>query len=121
MGKTKQQGMSTALAREPIRSLAEQFEDPDQMLAFLHACDTAQAALLDSLYKEHRFYCIQKALYLGAGRAARGNPAEVEAAWEEYRRASEEYSRARETLKKSIATLNMAADTPMPAKQGDAA
>lgn len=97
-------------AREFISSLANQFGDPEQMLAFVHACDRVQAMLADCLFKEHRFYCIQKSLYVRGVPSDKESQMKIEVAWNEYRQASKEFLLAKGTLKDIIAQLDMAAE-----------
>lgn len=93
--------------REFLRGLAQQFEDPDKILEFLHACDVAQAVLIDCLFKERRFYCIQNYLYAKGIPSERKSQSEVSIAWDEYHKVSEEFIRAREKLKDLIAQLDL--------------
>jgi hypothetical protein len=87
--------------------LAHQFEDPDRILEFLHACDVAQAVLVDCLFKERRFYCIQNYLYAKGIPSESTSPSAVSIAWDEYHKASEEFIRARGKLKDLIAHLDL--------------
>lgn len=105
MSTDNQRFKKPALAREYIRNLANQFAEPEQMLEFLSACEVAQAALAELLFKEHRIYCLQKAQYLRGVRTERESQVELEVAWNEFRQASKEFDLAKETLKNIIAQL----------------
>jgi hypothetical protein len=109
-----QQARRQTTARELIHNVACQFEDPDHKLEFLHACDVAQAALVECLFKERRFYCIQNVLYAQGSPSGGDSQSGISAAWHDYQKASEEFSRARGKLKDILAQLDLA----LPDKEG---
>ena len=51
--------LDPATARAYIRNLAINFTDPEDMSAFIKACDLAQAVLVHRLIVEHRYDCIK--------------------------------------------------------------
>jgi len=95
-----------ATARAYIRNLAIQFDDPEDIFAFLSACDIAQAALAYWLFEANRYECIQKSQYISGIDAERKSEVELEGIWNEYRHASKGFQLVKENLKKIISKLD---------------
>ena len=93
-------------ARAYIRNMADQFEDSEEMLMFLSACDKAQAALVCWLFQENRYIQMQLT-QIREVQAENMNRIEVESAWNEYCRASEKFKLAKENLKNIICYMNL--------------
>lgn len=89
-----------ATARAYIRNLAIQFGDPEDMFAFLKACDIAQAALAYWLFEAHKSPHISEVSTEGKCSV------ELEATCDEYCHASEEFQQAKKNLKKIISKLD---------------
>jgi hypothetical protein len=96
----------SAIARAYIRNLADKFEDPEEILLFLNACDKAQAALIYWLFQEYRYVQIQLT-QIREVKAERKSRIEIETAWNEYCQASDKFHLAKEGLKKIICKLNV--------------
>ncbi len=97
-----------ATARAYIRNLADQFEEPEDMMEFLCACNITQAALACWLFEANRYYRIQKSYYIRGVYAQSESKVELEVPWNEYRNASEEFKLAKEKLNEIISKLGMA-------------
>lgn len=98
-----------ATAREFIRNMAFLFEDPEDMLAFLSACDIAQAALACWLFEENRYNRILYAL----GKHdffLKENPVEINIVWHEYCQATSEFKLAKLKLKEIVSKLDTTDD-----------
>lgn len=95
-----------ATSRAYIRNLAIQFDDSEDMFAFLNACDKAQAALACWLFEANRYECIQRSQYIRGGNTEGKSKVELEVVWNEYRHASEEFQLAKKDLKKIIRKLD---------------
>ena len=95
-----------ATARAYIRNLAIQFGDPEDMFAFLKACDIAQAALAYWLFETYRCECIQRSRYIREVSTEDKCSVELEATCDEYCYASEEFQQAKKNLKKIISKLD---------------
>lgn len=96
----------SANARAYIRNLADKFEDPEDMLMFLSACDKAQAALVYWLFQENRYVQILLT-QLREVKAERKSRIEIKVAWNEYCQASAEFQLEKECLNKIICKLDM--------------
>lgn len=97
-----------ATARSYIRNLADQFEESEEMLEFLSACDMAQAALAYWLCEEQRYYFILRTHYLKGVISGRESRIELMIAWNEYNHAAAEFQLAKIKLKEIISKLYMA-------------
>ena len=89
------------IARAYIRNLADNIEDPEEMLMFLSACDKAQAALVYCLFKEMRYVQLQLAQTREVQDETKSHD-EIDVAWNDYRQASVKFELAKECLKKII-------------------
>lgn len=94
------------IARAYIRDLVDSFDDPEDMLMFLSACDKAQAALIYWLFQENRYVQIQLT-QLSEDQTERKSQADIDTAWNEYYQASVKFQLAKEGLKKIICKLDI--------------
>lgn len=100
-----------ATAREFIRNMAFLFEDPEDMLAFLNACDIAQAALACWLFEENRYKRIQILYARGKqDRFLKENQVEINIVWHEYCQATSEFNQAKLNLKEIVSKLDKTDD-----------
>jgi hypothetical protein len=106
MGADNLQFKDSATARAYIRNLANQFDDPEDMFAFLRTCDIAQASLAYWLFKANRYDRIQKSQCISGVISERESEVELEGIWNEYRHASEEFQLVIENLKQIISRLD---------------
>jgi len=88
-----------ATAREYIRNLAFNFEESEQMMEFLNACDIAQAAFVNCLIKEQQYNFMLRNHYLNRNLANSEFMVEIEVLYNEYFLASEELLQAKNKLK----------------------
>lgn len=93
-------------ARAYIRNMADQFEDPEDMLAFLNACDKTQAALVHWLFQQNRYAHIQLT-HINYLKYDSNSSVEMEIAWDEYCNSYEMLKQAKEHLKEIVCKLNV--------------
>lgn len=97
----------SAVARAYISNLAYEFDEPEHMVEFLHACDIAQAALAHWLFHECWYYRLQRAHKMKEVSPEKNLPAEIEDVWNKYSQASEEFQLAKERLQKIVGKLDL--------------
>lgn len=97
----------SAVARAYISNLAYEFDEPEHMVEFLHACDIAQAALAHWLFHECWYYRLQRAHKMKEASPEINLPAAIDDVWNKYSQASEEFQLAKERLQKIISKLDL--------------
>lgn len=101
----------SASARAYIRNLANKFEEPEEMLAFLNVCEIAQATLICLLLKENMYYRMVKNYYTQETLVKKECMVEIELQCNKYSKAFAEYGRAKEQLKIILSQLDMSIET----------
>lgn len=107
MGIDNSRLMNEATARSYISNLADQFEEPEQVLEFLNSCDMAQAALANLQLNEYRYNRILQAHYISGSLTGRECLKEIEVLCHEYSQAREEFLRAIKKLQTITSKLDL--------------
>lgn len=96
---------SPAAARAYLRSIAFGFDDPEELVRFLRACETVQAALVHWLVEQHRYDRQQKSCFLEGGLEREEKLVELKGLWERYNEAEVSFDHSLEKLKEAIRCL----------------
>lgn len=108
MGTDNSRLMNEATARSYIRNLADQFEEPEQVMEFLNSCDMAQAALANLQFNEYRYNRILQTHYIRGSLTERECQNEIEVACIKYSQAREEFLRATKKIQTITSKLDVA-------------
>lgn len=96
-----------ANARAYIRKIADQIEEPEEMMEFLNACNITQAALACWLFEAKRYNLLQQGHCVHGVYDQIESKIELKVAWKEYCFAFEEFQFAKEKLKEIISKLHI--------------
>lgn len=96
-----------ANARAYIRQIADQIEEPEEMMEFLNACNFTQAALACWLFETKRYNLLLQSHNIKEAYDQIESKIELKDAWNEYSIASEEFQYAKEKLKEIINKLHI--------------
>ncbi|MSM39052.1 MAG: hypothetical protein GJT30_05460 [Geobacter sp.] len=96
-----------ANARAYIRKIADQIEEPEEMMEFLNACNITQAALACWLFETKRYNLLLQSICIKGAYDQVESKIELKDAWNEYSIASEEFQFAKEKLKEIISKLHI--------------
>lgn len=103
MLKDDRQFKDPAAARAYVRNLTYLFDDAEEMVEFLSACDIVQATLVRWLFQKNRYERLRRCTWR---REPQADQAEKEVARCEYGKASAEFQLAKESLKRIIRKLD---------------
>jgi hypothetical protein len=95
-----------ATARAYIKGLASRFEDPDDLSAFLSACDIARAVLAYSLIQEISYYRVMQANYVTSTNGQPDFKDDIITVFNKHRQASVEFEHVKQSLKGIISKLD---------------
>jgi hypothetical protein len=95
-----------ATARAYIKGLASRFEDPDDLSAFLSACDIAQAVLAYWLIQEISYYRAMKANYVKSTNGQPDIKNDITTVFNNHRLASVEFEHVKQSLRGIICKLD---------------
>jgi len=107
MGIDNSRLMNEATVRSYIRDLADQFEEPEQVMEFLNSCDMAQTALVNLQFNEYRYNHILQTHYIRGSLTERECLKKIEVLYYEYSQAREEFLRATKKLQTITSTLDL--------------